>query len=556
MNPSDRPTSVRWWVLGVTTLASVLLYLDRVCIGFVAKSIEVDFDAVAWDGIFQAIFFYPYALCQVPAGMLSARFGIRRMLVIYILSWSLLTAVLGLANGLWMLLLFRLGFGMAQAGAYPCAARAVRDWMPLHWRGTASSIVAFGGRAGGSIAPALTAQLMLFFALQIDGPAFLPSELIDPKLLLDRIAVDTVPPDGWQRRLAAGWSDTGPEADRREQLVQHVNSVDVVAELSQAADRPSLPLEVRNVLDGAERVPPQSSFERARINRQLWELLAPQAFKKLEARGWRLTLALYGAVGLLVAWAFWITFRELPSEHPRCNAAECSLITAVAVSTSAAAAPPFPWRLLLTNPSMWGNCLAQFGTNVGWVFVAFTLPRYLEEVHHVPVLQRGYLSMLPSITGMVALLFGGAATDLFTRRVGLRWGRRLPIVLTRCVAASSYVLCVVVLQGAFGPLAGTLALVAALIGVCLASGFTDLGVPATWAFSQDVGGRHTAAILGWGNMWGNLGAAVALNFAGDVLGKQPGIGEWTNVFLISSSGFVLAAVGALLMDASRPLVEQ
>ncbi len=36
---------------------------------------------------------------------------------------------------------------------------------------------------------------------------------------------------------------------------------------------------------------------------------------------------------------------------------------------------------------------------------------------------------------------------------------------------------------------------------------TDLGIGAVWAYAQDVGGRNCGAVMGWANMWGNLGAA-------------------------------------------------
>jgi hypothetical protein len=74
-----------------------------------------------------------------------------------------------------------------------------------------------------------------------------------------------------------------------------------------------------------------------------------------------------------------------------------------------------------------------------------------------------------------------------------------------------------------------------------------------WAFAQDVGGRHTAAILGWGNMWGNFGAAAAPPLYSLVLGQNPNEMAWIAVFAICGGGFLAAGVGALAMDASRPI---
>src|SRR4029077_9629238 len=104
-------------------------------------------------------FFWAYALGQVPAGWLGDRFGGRRMMTIYILAWSLFTATTAAASALALLIAARLAFGLAQAGAYPTATSLLGRWVPTGSRGTASSLVALGGRIGGAGAPILTAFL-------------------------------------------------------------------------------------------------------------------------------------------------------------------------------------------------------------------------------------------------------------------------------------------------------------------------------------------------------------------------------------------------------------
>ena len=77
------------------------------------------------------------------------------------------------------------------------------------------------------------------------------------------------------------------------------------------------------------------------------------------------------------------------------------------------------------------------------------------------------------------MLSGGALTDLAARRLGLRWGRALPISTSRFMAAGAYVACL------FSPGPYT---AAALFSIVAFS--TDLGTAPSWAFTQDVGGRH------------------------------------------------------------------
>ena len=118
----NSPTRVRFLIIGLTTLTSLLLYLDRFCISFAERYIKEDLGLSNQQiSVILSAFFFSYALLQVPSGFLSDRFGARRMLTLYVLLWSLFTGLTGAATGFAMLLVLRLGFGAAQAGAYPAA---------------------------------------------------------------------------------------------------------------------------------------------------------------------------------------------------------------------------------------------------------------------------------------------------------------------------------------------------------------------------------------------------------------------------------------------------
>jgi nitrate/nitrite transporter NarK len=84
---------------------------------------------------------------------------------------------------------------------------------------------------------------------------------------------------------------------------------------------------------------------------------------------------------------------------------------------------------------------------------------------------------------------------------------------------------------------------------------TDFGNPSFWAFMQDVGGKNTATIYGWGNMWGNLGASVSAILIPQLmtLGEKGGVGQ-TPVFIACSGFFFVAAICALGIDATKPIM--
>lgn len=561
----QRATRVRWGIVGVTTLASVLLYLDRICVSFASGSIQQEFDAspaaMSW---FLSAFFWSYALFQVPAGWIGHRFGIRIALTAFILAWSLFTGLIGIVSSVTAIIVLRLLCGLAQAGAYPCAARAVRDWLPISQRGTGSSFVALGGRVGGAVAPVLTGTLMLGLALSKDGPEFRPDEILQPATAIQAVIApepkaaaewfrkvrETAAPDSTAASLAASIA----QADRT-QLAHFFNDPQLLPAFLVGLPWDEIPLDLRQRLE-ALTASSTTDATRQETARRFWESALPQHVKKLEARGWRPTLILFGGLGIFVAAGFWWLFREDPARHPWCNAAEVALIHhdwPETTATTPTVTEPLPWRALFTDVSLWGNSVMQFTTNIGWLFLVTWLPRYLDEVHHVPVFQRSVMASVPLFAGMFGMLLGGPLTDRWTSWCGRRWGRSGPIVASRVLAVGGYALAVTVMWGWFGPRESITTAWIAVAGMALVAVATDLGVPATWAFAQDVGGKHTSAVLGWANMWGNLGAAIAPVATGMVLGKSPELSDWTLLFFFCGGAFALSGVCACVMDATRPL---
>jgi MFS family permease len=429
VNPPLPATRVRFAVLGVTTLAAALMYLDRVFLAEVVKSATFKADFALTDsqlGSILSAFFFAYALAQVPAGWLSDRFGARKLMSLYIALWSGFTVLTASATSFGMLVMSRIGCGLAQAGAYPTSSSLLTRWAVREWRGVASSVVSVGGRLGGAVAPVVTVLLIAHFG-------------------------------NWR-----------------------------------------------------------------------WP-------------GW-----IYGAVGLLVAWLFWRVFHEAPREHPHCNEAERALLApadAAAPSKPAAAREPFPIGAMLASRGLGLMCLYQFFTNVGWAFLVTWMARYLKDTKHLSDETSGLVTTLSLFLGIGGLLVGGVLTDLCTRRLGARLGRLIPLAGTRFVAALAY------LAALWCESPWALAAVFGLVACA-----TDMGLPATWAYIQDVGGRHVAPIFGWANMCGNLGAALAPKLLPWVNAGWDRNGDWQEALLVCAGAFLLSGVMALGINAALPVV--
>lgn len=159
--PTARPTMVRYGVLVLSVAMAVILYLDRMAISVampaIAEDLSQPIERVA-DSV--AVFFWCYALLQIPAGWLGDRWGGRRALTLYVVAWSLAIAGMGLVTSLAGLVIMRGLLGVGQAGAYATTASFLRRWMPFDARGFANSAVSLGGRAGAVVAPVLTALAM------------------------------------------------------------------------------------------------------------------------------------------------------------------------------------------------------------------------------------------------------------------------------------------------------------------------------------------------------------------------------------------------------------
>ena len=247
----------------------------------------------------------------------------------------------------------------------------------------------------------------------------------------------------------------------------------------------SMELEAMNLLKQCDKRE-LTSPEQHRLNRWYSESVFPE-IGKVYVRGWRPVLILYGVVGIAVAAVFAFFFRDTPREHPWCNAAERELIEAGKPVTTEAK-EGIPLMRLVTSFSLWLSSISQITTNAAWLFLVTYLARFLLEIHQVPIYQRSIMAMIPPLGGIAGMYLGGWLTDVLTRNLGLRWGRGLPMSLTRFGAAASYVACLYIRD----PWLATVAFTFVFF-------FVDLGVSATWAFCQDVGGKQVGSVLPCGS---------------------------------------------------------
>lgn len=546
MTSSQRPTNVRFRVLFLCFCSAVLLYLDRFCMNFAQQYVKEDLLLTDKQlGHCMSAFFFAYALFQVPSGWLTDRYGPRAMLAIYILVWSVFTALMGTVMGFMGLLIVRMAAGIGQSGAYPTCASVVRRWMAPATRGRASSLIAFGGRVGGAIAPILTAGLVIAFVPGTVSPQLRTEDILTLEAIPSLASRDTQTlvgshPEKLRRlMLAQEILHTIPQSAYGDpaKLTTAFNALIVGERVADADQLQGIGLEKEAV-----RLLNQthlSADQQSRLNRLILEAIFPATIKKLYVQGWRAVMFVYGLIGIPVALLFWWIVRDRPDQHPRTNQAERSLPAATTLSLNPQA-NRLPVKQVLLSRSLWLMSGSQFMAVMGWTFLVTWLPRYLLEVHQVPFETRGWMISVPLWCGWFGMLFGGWLTDALTQRMGLKWGRAIPIGIGRTLAGFCF-LYVVYFDPAAWMAVGSFALVAV---------FTDAGASAVWAVHQDIGGKFTASVLGWGNMWGNFGSAVSPLLIQQLLEKYH---DWDVAFLACGGSFIASGILALFVDVREKI---
>jgi len=155
-NPQPRPTGARYVVVVAICLAATIAYMGRNCLGVASDAVQQDLGIGETEmGWAMSAFFWAYAMAQVPAGWLGNRFGPRAMLAIYATLWSVLCAAFYFVGGILSLIALQAGFGIAQAGIFPCSAGMIRHWIPAtRWAlavGLMGSFMSVGGALGSTV---------------------------------------------------------------------------------------------------------------------------------------------------------------------------------------------------------------------------------------------------------------------------------------------------------------------------------------------------------------------------------------------------------------------
>jgi len=265
---------------------------------------------------------------------------------------------------------------------------------------------------------------------------------------------------------------------------------------------------------------------------------APLIAWLMEALGWRESFVLTAPLAFLIGGIWWWYGRDNPADHPRVNRKELDLINANRPPSAQAGANKRAWRHVLQNRDILLLTLSYFCMNYvfyiffNWFFI------YLVDVRGFEILEGDYFAAAPWMAGAIAASVGGLWCDRLCRRIGPRWGCRIPGIAGLTLVAGLLFL-------------GATTQNPYLAVLFLTSSFaaTQLTEGAYWAAAIFVSGRHASAATGvmntGGNVVGGIGALL-VPITAEAFGWVPA--------LATGSVFAILGVGLwLFVRADKPM---
>tara|TARA_R110001592_G_scaffold58078_3_gene176346 strand:+ start:6735 stop:7997 length:1263 start_codon:yes stop_codon:yes gene_type:complete len=149
---------LRWWIIGLVCLATVINYIDRSALAIMWPDISQDLgmDKTDYSYILNT-FLVAYAIGQTISGKMFDKIGTRFGFVVSITVWGIATSLHAFARSVFSLGIFRVLLGLGEAGNWPGAVKNNAEWFPSKERALAQGIFNSGAALGSIVAPPLIA---------------------------------------------------------------------------------------------------------------------------------------------------------------------------------------------------------------------------------------------------------------------------------------------------------------------------------------------------------------------------------------------------------------
>ena len=154
---------LRWVVVSLVALATIINYIDRGALGFLWPEISEDLGLSTTDyALILNVFTFAYAFGQTLFGRIFDWIGTRLGFILSITVWSIATMLHAVAGGKLGFVIYRGLLGVSEAGNWPGATKANAEWFPIKERALAQGIFNSGAAIGGIVSAPIIAYLFVF----------------------------------------------------------------------------------------------------------------------------------------------------------------------------------------------------------------------------------------------------------------------------------------------------------------------------------------------------------------------------------------------------------
>ena len=212
----------------------------------------------------------------------------------------------------------------------------------------------------------------------------------------------------------------------------------------------------------------------------------------VHAVGWRWAFGVLGLVGALWAAAWYVWFRDEPSEKEGITQEEVEEIeTGRHIKR---ADHTIPWKTIIRNPDIWALMLMCHLFFYGAYFFTNWSATYFQEGRGMTEDQSKNFISLSYFLGAIGCIAGGFLSDILSKKYGLKFGRRV-VAITGLGLSSIFFLAAGLTPD--NQLSGY------LLAICVLT--KDLALPVSFAVCVDIGKRNAGTVAGSMNFAGQMG---------------------------------------------------
>jgi ACS family hexuronate transporter-like MFS transporter len=155
---------LRWWIVAMICLVTIINYIDRQTLSVLAPTIREEFGMTnsSYSQVV-TIFLLGYTISQALSGRVLDRIGVRRGFMLFVGIWTAASMLHAAARNVVQLAVFRFILGIGEAGNWPGAAKAVAEWFPVRERAFGMAIFNGGATIGAVVAPPVIVWVALTF---------------------------------------------------------------------------------------------------------------------------------------------------------------------------------------------------------------------------------------------------------------------------------------------------------------------------------------------------------------------------------------------------------